>query len=134
MDREILFRGKRKDNGEWIYGLTLQRGGDADPQHDKHLFLTPDGYSFPLEVDSETVCQYTGLQDKNGKKIFEGDIVQDYPFNAVVRFGEFETQVLKNIGFNLDWLNIVHYRQDLLWWIDKIEVVGNIFDNPKLGK
>lgn len=84
------------------------------------------------EVDPKTVCQYTGLTDKNGRKIFEGDIVQEYPFRAVVKFGEFENCEIKNIGFNLNWIKKIYYRQDLAYWADKIEVVGNIYDNPAL--
>ena len=116
--REILFRGKRVIDGKWVESCCPL--GEMHSGTITHDFI------------SETVCQYTGLTDKNGKKIFEGDIVQDYPFKAIVKFGEFENQVLKNIGFNLDWIKEFSYRQDLPYWVDKIEVVGNIFDNHEL--
>lgn len=73
--REILFRGKRTDNGEWVHGqyayLLNARTEDGEPI--KHMIV--DGTPFGQTVDPSTVGQYTGLTDKNGKKIFEGDIV-----------------------------------------------------------
>lgn len=143
--REILFRGKRIDNGEWVEGNIVWSNDSEQkyrsiiiPNDKSNMFLSSDEADLGFEnwnlVDSETISQYTGLPDKNGRKIFEGDIVQDYPFKAVVKFGEFEGQVLKNIGFNLDWLKDFSYRQDLLYWVNKIEVIGNIFDNPELLK
>lgn len=72
--REILFRAKRIDNGEWVYGqyayLLNARTEDGEPI--KHMIV--DGTPFGQTVDPSTIGQYTGLTDKNGKKIFEGDI------------------------------------------------------------
>lgn len=125
--REILFRGKRKGNGEWIEGLTLQWGGDIDSQHEKHLFLTPNGYSFPLDIGPETVCQYTGLTDKNGRKVFEGDICE---FSA---YGESYKGDVRFINGNFTiWCGkCAPFLDDALEKHSAI-VIGNIFDNPEL--
>lgn len=140
--REILFRGKAKagykwiTEGEWIEGSLFYSNDENGTVYQiatSYLSASKDESVMVVayEVDPETVCQYTGLTDKNSRKIFEGDIVQDYPFKAIVKFGEFENQVLKNIGFNLDWTDGLYYRQDLPFWAGKIEVIGNIFDSPE---
>ena len=99
MAREILFKAKRKDNGEWVEGYYFGVG-------EKHMILNfstdeSGTYHNMYEIDPETLCQYTGLTDKNGNKIWENDIVTEDWRNekGIVRFGEFEAQVLKNIGF-----------------------------------
>lgn len=146
--REILFRGKRTDNGEWVYGRLL-----ADD------VIVPIGQPFEFEVntgficsdlkcydvDPSTVGQYTGLTDKNGKSIFEGDIVKnDWCFvvgYSVVKFGQYKTFDMKqeyqqgHLGFYLEHINerkkrII--RKDLMYFANKCEVIGNIHDNPEL--
>lgn len=123
--REILFRGKRKDNNEWIYRYYCRYGYVTQEK----TFIIPDYASalYATEVIPETVGQYTGLPDKNGKKIFEGDIVKAYkhneiPFTQVVTF--------KHGCFwfgNWNWLEFINVFRNF-------EVIGNIHDNHELLK
>lgn len=121
--REILFRGKRLYNGEWVYGSYVQQYGAAT------IYL-PDGvdseYGFDnYPVDPETVGQFTGLTDKNGVRIFEGDILQFEDDYALVRYSSedamFELRFDTFVS-NFSKVNINMYG----------EVVANIHDNPEL--
>ena len=123
--REILFRGKRKDDGEWVEGFYTLYANNMGV-HPCILTGTEQGCVIPEFVMPETVGQYTGLTDKNGTKIFEGDIilwglapcVAKYDTeNARFMFYE-NGKYLKN-GFNKDTMEMK-------------EVVGNIHDNPEL--
>lgn len=135
MNREILFRGKHVHalsankhlDGEWVEGYLC----------DEDYINT--GESKRL-INSDTICQYTGLTDKNGNKIWEGDIIK-YHFREVyapVKFGEyqscFDSTSTSHIGFYVDWDEKHDFRKDLGYWIKLVdaEVVGNIFDNPEL--
>lgn len=140
--REILFRGKRKDNGKWIYGNLIKR--DNVREWEYYIAQNNSGY----EVIPDTVGQYTGLTDKNGKKIFEGDIVKHHfgEEKGIVKFGEYRQPFnddihTKHIGFYIDWVSGEQkdlLRKDLGYWAginnkyDYEIFIGNIHDNPEL--
>ena len=123
--REILFRGKRTDCGEWLEGNLVQpfRGN----QLSSCGIMPKDPKAYCWKVDPETVGQFTGLTDKNGVKIFEGDIVR-----AFTRFSEiYVSSVTYHEGAfrfkNWSWTKF-------LFKFEKIEVIGNIHDNPEILK
>ena len=120
--REILFRGKRVDNGEWVISDCFYQCSGLVKLWDAP---NKDGW---VDVIPETVGQYTGLTDKNGTKIFEGDIVwneyqEEY---GEIRYDE-ETAMLL-VTFDSWCVDFDHYSAK------KLEVVGNIHDNPELLK
>ena len=129
--REILFRGKRIDNGEWVFGsyaFEPRRKGAfgqiiSDLDHERHYIVSKKNYEY-WEIIPETVGEYTGLTDKNGKKIFEGDIMSDGDDTYKVVFDEGVFQV-ENSHYITGLYVAIH--------IDKIdEVIGTIYDNPEL--
>ncbi len=145
--REILFRGKRVDNGEWISGsiLSFDDGGKVILSSTAKVFkehgTTTICCNECYDVYPETVGQYTGLTDKNGVKIFEGDIVKEYKskdkVKGVVKFGEYQSGINKyadDLGFYVEWTTENFLIQELGYWCRKnmLEVIGNIHDNPEL--
>lgn len=136
--REILFRGKRIDNGEWVEGSLVHRTqfyGDPDDCY----FILYDGefhcdYYGSAEVDFKTVGQYTGLTDKNGKKIFEGDIVDCWSEGVNAQ----GTVQQRRDGL---WIIYPAWQKHIMWGLcpneyshTAVEVIGNIHDNPELIK
>ena len=132
--REILFHGKRADNGEWVEGDVLQTRYHSGHIEYQIMPQTPVSSAYP--VLPETVGQYTGLTDKNGKKIFEGDICKFKRFNDVH---------VGKVVFNVTTASFIMWYQPivgaygekatqkmLLSVCDNIEVIGNIHDNPEL--
>ena len=117
--REVLFRGKRKDNGEWVYGYYVSAAA-------RECILQSLGCLWN-DVIPDTVGQYTGLTDKNGKKIFEDDIVCGT--DAIKRGFEVYGYIdHKNGSFVIVGDVMTHYR-----WLDyNVEIIGNIHDNPEL--
>ena len=131
--REILFRGKRVDNGEWIQGDLVQF-----LSHGIVRIVTQEPPYKDAEVDSDTVGQFTGLTDKNGRKIFEGDIIHlEYSqvFFGGEYFGEYTAEVSYKEGcFVTDGINNGDEIETPLSGFDndELEIIGNIHDNPEL--
>lgn len=125
--REIKFRGKRLDNGEWIYGSLLVSHFKDDKKERYFITQFSGNYTFEHEVDPATVGQYTGLKDKNGKEIREGDILLDESgAYAVVGYSMGAFYVDFGEGFDLQYFTeCIH---------EICEVVGNIHDDPELLK
>lgn len=118
--REILFRGKRLDNGEWAEGFY-----QASPTG--HHYITTIGAmgcAAPHKVDPATVGQYTGLKDKNGREIFEDDIIEWDPFMMLCGVVGFDEG-----GFCANG----HFLSDEIHFGEFYgQVIGNIHDNPDL--
>lgn len=131
--REIEFRAKRISDGEWVHGNLFI----SDVDGKTHILCGSRRVTIEYEVEPETVGQYTGLKDKNGNKIFEGDIVRFEAYDDIGNEILYET-------FSIIWSNeyvsfLRKYRgaQDTELWIvqekpEEYEVIGNIHDNPKL--
>lgn len=132
--REILFRAKRIDNGEWVEGYYVKTtlGKDIEPSD---VIFVPWNINRSeqwgwIKVLTETLCQYIGLKDKNGKRIWENDIVR------------IENSMDEGIG-NIEFYGGMWYVDgkpsnslyDIVEYDDAdVEVIGNIFDNPELMK
>lgn len=125
--REVLFRGKSKKNGEWVTG----RGVDVN-WVDAYIVIPQSDGSVgwcgveEVEVEPTTVCQFTGLTDKNGTKIFEGDILRiGLKDNVLVEWhkeqAKFELKLGTHYVAGFNEFTMEHY-----------EVIGNIFDNKEL--
>lgn len=138
MAREILFKAKRIDNGEWVEGYLFKSFTGVSyimTQFDHILGL----FEY-FKVDEATICQYTGLTDKNGNKIWENDIYEylDSGERFVIRYGPYTQSNIQikdtNLGFYAEWQGNTSMRKDLLYWFKQrdIEYIGNIFDNPEL--
>lgn len=134
MEREILFRGKQVDTGKWLQGFLSQSRNIQE----KPAILKPcidyeeNGVMMFGMVDPKTVGQFTGLTDKNGKMIFEGDIVADvnYEYDKyVVKFSDERCGFFpfaKGDGCGCCEVNVLS--------VNFAEVIGNIHDNPELLK
>lgn len=133
MEDRYLFKAKRADNGEWVTGHYV-KGLDIYAKEVHLIFeLTTifyssgetDGWS---EVDPSTICQCAGLKDRNGKLIWENDIVNTQCGKAIVIWDKAE--------WRIKWIKDTIWRKDLHFWTNeddwKCEIIGNIFDNPEL--
>ena len=149
MEDRYLYRAKRLDNGEWVQGYLVYDNRDKlyriimDIQYSTGTCITTDNAP---RVDSSTICQCTCLKDKNGKLIWENDIVElydrntDYKWRAVVLFGNPNCEY--TWGWQLKPIVECETNTDILCWIDMeesgafCEVIGNIFDegSENIGK
>lgn len=137
MKDRYLFKAKRVDNGKWVQGYLYGIW-------EKRYILWGMTNDIPnmIEVDQSTICQCTGLKDKNGKMIWENDIVKDLFSDACaqIKYGSyqscFDSTKTEHVGFYVDWSGkyTKRYRKDLGYWINMVdaEVIGNIFDNKEL--
>lgn len=141
--REILFKAKRLDNGEWVEGNLVQ-SEDVDDDFKviiiplKESWMYTEEYSNDIgfegwyKVDPTTLCQYTGLVDKNGQKIWENDILcghldEEYPEDITY------TKVFWNVsGFHTKENHSIDIEPFDEWYTEHFEVCGNIFDNSEL--
>lgn len=140
--RDYLFRGKRVDNGEWVYGSYIRRKNAENSEI--YWESKPDCRGYYADdvnqVIPETVGQYTGYDD-----YFDGDIIKSEQDGVigVIRFGEYQNPNCSgngecHLGFSIEWFGKYSdiLRRDLGWWIkaasENIKKIGNIHDNPEL--
>ena len=135
--REFLFRGKRTDNGEWVDGILFNAKEDTFiiPHGNEYSYDPIEGLAFDVygcKIDPETVGQYTGLTDKNGVRIFEGDILHcvskldNAKMVVIFECGEYRmvlAEKFKDYILNCGFYAITCFEK---------EVIGNIHDNPEL--
>nr|DAQ74117.1 MAG TPA: YopX protein [Caudoviricetes sp.] len=142
MERQIKFRAKHIKNGAWLYGDLLQ-SNEGSVYIGVHGQYIDDGYHFndmydkTCYVDEDTIGQFTGLLDRNGKEIYEGDIITvkgRYP--RVVLWGKMMWALMPTEYYHDEvfWaMNLQHPEVD--WWeefADEFEIIGNIYDHPSL--
>mgnify|MGYP002796980539 CR=1 FL=1 len=154
--REILFRAKRIDNGEWVEGYYLKTTLGKDIEPSDVIFvpfkINRSGQWGWIKVLPETLCQFTGMVDKNGRRIWENDIVscehEKYPEdNPLEVYPLFPEPVKYNRNYAVEFINTgssygyrlrnksIHFMiTGNVIYNHKIEAIGNVFDNPELLK
>lgn len=131
----LLFKAKREDNNEWVEGYywtnLVHNHFIRVAKDNKEKFAIED-----FEILPETLCQYTGMTDKNGNKIWENDIVGADGIKGIIKFGKYKHHNSIQVGWFVDFINkeqLKYIRQDYIFWIEQgITIIGNVFDNPEL--
>ena len=131
MEDRYLFKAKRIDNGEWVQGYLVYNNRDKlyriimEIQYSTGTCITTDNAP---RVDSSTICQCTGLKDRNGNLIWENEIIK-CKFGIAVAVWDKSEWRIKLVKDNI-------WRKDLHYWVvednQRTEVIGNKFDNPEL--
>lgn len=130
--REILFKAKRIDNGEWIEGYYQKRYDLLG--NEEHLIFHADSYTVweYAEIDPETLCEFTGRCDKNGKRIWENDVLMAHLDDSYPEDVTYETIEWGVTGWVTHEANSADRQYLDEFDTEQFEVVGNIFDNPEL--
>ena len=135
MNRTIKFRGKSLYNDEWVYGYLLERNDRTEIYN-----VNPDGSLFWANVYPQTVGQFTGLCDRNGREIYEGDVIKSMynDIYHVIRYNDliaaFSAVLINQYMYDNDGLRTeCHITEAWIGDCTKV-VVGNIYDNPELLK
>lgn len=133
--REIKFRGKRVDNGEWVYGDLVRYIEPLLISEDVKEWVIVDEIAQEYTVDKETVGQFTGLVDKNDKEIYEGDFIKlKYPNDlrqkttAIIVFDEQTKSLRFKVYESTEYYVLYNHLPKYL----NFEVIGNIYDNMEL--
>lgn len=133
--REILFNAKRIDNGEWVdWCLVIDHS--RSNLFEYRIQPVESGVLYAPPINPEILCQFTGLCDRYGNKIWEHDILKTWSDEyAQVKFGLYITGFASddcNQGFYVEFPEDAIYRHELGYWCKETYVIGNVFDNPEL--
>lgn len=151
--REMLFKAKSKDDGKWVEGYYVKLIWPAEDFHgiipENTIMFSDNTVDVIFEIDPETLCQYTGLKDKNDNRIWENDIVscehekfqegdlaEQYPFPDTIRYKRNYVVEFINTGSSYGYRlrnKSIHFMlTGNVIYNHNIEVLGNVFDNPEL--